>query len=212
MAQETVTPRKDLSLKPTWASIEIVIRGTTHLICNNWKTKNGEPRKSRTDPAIFGAQSPEEQFAEALYTVRGREDWDPAKIGKYGMPAYLIRSACLSVAKILEDWDLVNATHGSFFTEDVIVPITQVKPMPRRDIVNVNAGHGKKKEIPKYRAQFNRGWEMTIPAKIDTEVLPIVQLAGLLGHAGISIGIGEWRPERGGHHGKFRLLEINELQ
>lgn len=212
MDNQTFSPEKIFVPKPVWTLIQIVIRGTTDLICNNWQSKHGELRESRINPAIFATRSPEDQFADSLYTVEGRENWSGAKIGKHGMPAYLIRSACLSAAKILEDWDLLKAVRGCFFAEDVIAPITKIKPMPRRDIVRVDARHGRKKPIPKYRAQFDKGWEMTVPAKIDTDLLPVVQLAGLLSHAGTSVGIGEWRPERDGKHGKFKLLEINELE
>jgi hypothetical protein len=212
MTEETLTPGEISVPKSVWTLIEILIRGTAHLICNNWKTKHGEARESRTNPDIFGARSPEDQFADALYTVEGRENWSAAKIGKYGMPAYFVRSACISAAKKLKDWDLLKAVRGGFFTEDVIAPITEVQPMRRRDIVTVNVRDGRKKSVPKYRAQFDEGWEMTVPAKIDTDILPTAQLAVLLSHAGTSTGIGEWRPERGGRHGRFKVLEINELR
>ena len=197
--------------KAQWSTIEIVIRGIAHLICNNWQTKHGEVRESRIDPKIFGQQTSQEQFSNALYTVEGREDWTDSKIGKYGMPAYLVRLACLSAAKSLKDWDLVTAVRGCFFTDDVIAPISKVKPLPRKDNVNVDIRHRGSKMMMKWRAQFDKGWEMTVPAKLDKDHLSVAQLASLLERAGTTVGIGEWRPEREGKFGKFRLMEISEI-
>ena len=164
MPQSTKDQSKVFVPKPIMQSIVIVLKGISDLLCSNWQTKHGERRECRIDPTIWERQPPEEQFENALYTVEGRENWSKSRVGKYGMPAYLLRSACLTAAKGLEDWDLMRNIRGAFFCDDVIAPITNVKPWARCDSVNVRVRNRGSRKMDKYRAQFDKGWMMTIPA------------------------------------------------
>ncbi len=194
-----------------WSSIEIILRGTTHLICNNWKTKDGKEIEARTNPEIFGQQSADEQFANALYMVEGREDWDSFRAGKYGMPAYFVRMACVAVAKSSKEWELARILRAYFFTDDVIAPITEMTPRPRKDTVRAYFHNQGTKPVTKWRAQFDEGWEMKVPARLDEGKISIARLAVTLHRAGSEIGIGEWRPEKRGRLGKFDVLEVSKI-
>jgi len=194
--------------KMVMVSIEIVIRGISDLLCSNWRTKHGEIRNCRIDPKVFGKMTPDEQFKQALCPVDGREKWSERKHGKYGMPGYYVKLACTRTAHEVKDWDLRDLIRAAVHVPEDVVPVTKVFPKPYTSEVNI-ATRGRGREmIEKTRAIFPKGWEMVVKADLDQGLLRPDDLASIVDRAGRAIGIGEWRPERGGQFGAFELVEI----
>ena len=55
-----------------------------------------------------------------------------------------------------------------------------------------------------YRPQF-WPWQMDVPLAVHEDVLSIEQALHLVALAGFAIGIGDWRAEKNGTFGSFRL-------
>jgi hypothetical protein len=57
-----------------------------------------------------------------------------------------------------------------------------------------------------------RDWRFDLEGTIDTEVLDFADLEAVLKIAGQVIGLGEWRPEKGGSYGRFtaELADLGE--
>lgn len=192
---------------PGWTHIKITIVGTTYLLCNNWQTANGERRDCRTDPEVFGKLTPEQQFRQALFPVQGREDWPDERPGKYGMPGRFVKSACCQVARNLKNWEMLSSLRYGLSIEDGVAPISVV-PELRTGTVNVAAHRSGRKMVEKTRALFGKGWSMMLTSKIDQSKLSVGALVDVINQAGREIGIGEWRIEKRGKYGAFRLGNI----
>lgn len=54
-------------------------------------------------------------------------------------------------------------------------------------------------------------WQVTLPLVVDAEIWNVKNLEAILAHAGKLIGIGAWRPDKRGAHGKFILDEFEIL-
>ena len=68
-----------------------------------------------------------------------------------------------------------------------------------RDIRPARVGSSK---IMRTRPKFT-GWKFEVPFLLDTEVLDLADLERILALAGQVVGLGDWRPEKGGRRGRF---------
>ena len=65
--------------------------------------------------------------------------------------------------------------------------------------------------ILRTRAKFDE-WGAIFTVECDDELVDTIQLNGWLDIAGRRIGLGDWRPEKSGHYGRFKTLEIKPLK
>jgi len=54
----------------------------------------------------------------------------------------------------------------------------------------------------RYRPEFSE-WSVNVIVEIDSDLLNEQDVVNLVNRAGFSIGVGEWRPEKGGEYGRF---------
>lgn len=54
-----------------------------------------------------------------------------------------------------------------------------------------------------YRGEFKEGWTSTFTVMYDEGVISLEQIIQMINLGGFSVGIGEWRVEKGGNHGMF---------
>ena len=64
--------------------------------------------------------------------------------------------------------------------------------------------------ILRTRAKFDT-WGVTFTVEVDDELVDKEQLASWLDIAGRRIGLGDWRPEKSGHYGRFEALSIEAI-
>ena len=64
--------------------------------------------------------------------------------------------------------------------------------------------------ILRTRAKFDE-WAVTFTAEVDPELVDKEQLASWLDIAGRRIGLGDWRPEKSGHYGRFETVSIEAI-
>ena len=62
------------------------------------------------------------------------------------------------------------------------------------------------------RAKFDCPWQATFLLDIDLNLVSEQMLAAWCEIAGQRIGIGDWRPEKSGHYGRFSLDDIWEVK
>ncbi len=65
-----------------------------------------------------------------------------------------------------------------------------------------------RKRRPRTRAQFNLPWECTFKVDFDEELVDHSRLERWLDIAGRRIGLGDWRPEKSGSFGRFKVVSI----
>ena len=141
------------------------------------------------------ARDPEAEFHSAYYKC---ED------GQYGFPAGGIKQC------------LINAAHKDIGLEKTllrkslfIIPDDTINnlcafetddPVMREDIVRIGQGS----TDLRYRPEL-RYWSMIIRMEFDSMSLTQNTILNLVQRAGFGVGLGEWRPEKGGEYGRFQV-------
>ena len=67
------------------------------------------------------------------------------------------------------------------------------------------------KSILRTRAKFDCPWSVVGVADVDKELVDKAQLTAWLALGGRRIGLGDWRPEKSGFHGRFDVEDVTEL-
>lgn len=185
--------------------IEVAIYGASPLIMHAWSHKAKQQmldKQMKVATSGKVAKDPQADFEQSIY------------VDTTGLPAFpsvAFKAAAVDAA-IAMDFKKVNLRQ-SFHIEGDMVPILGDDPRPREDMVRVGMGTA---DI-RYRAEFVR-WGTLLPITLNTGLLSIDQLVHLLNAAGFGIGVGEWRPQRDGQFGRFRVAteaeerELRELQ
>jgi len=60
------------------------------------------------------------------------------------------------------------------------------------------------------RAMFE-DWSISFEVERDEDLIDLQQLASWIQVAGRRIGVGDWRPQKSGHYGRFELVSIDDL-
>jgi hypothetical protein len=191
--QENVIELKKLRLD----RVEIVLLGVSPLIMHAWSQKAKEQMLAKQmKKATTGkvAKDPQRDFEESIYT-------DAA--GLPAFPSVAFKAAAVDAA-VAMDFKKTNLRQ-SFHIEGEMVPILGDNPSPREDMVRVGMGTA---DI-RYRAQFQQ-WGTILPVTINQGMLSVEQLVNLFDAAGFGIGVGEWRPQRDGQFGRFKIADAQE--
>lgn len=88
-----------------------------------------------------------------------------------------------------------------------MVEIIGPPPAMREDVTRVGMGVADLR----YRGQFDP-WGARVRVEINTAVISAEQVVNLFALAGFAVGVGEWRPERDGGYGRFRIASAGELE
>lgn len=56
----------------------------------------------------------------------------------------------------------------------------------------------------RYRGEFQE-WSALLPIQYNAGVITKEQLANMLNMGGFAVGVGEWRPEKGGSYGMYHV-------
>jgi hypothetical protein len=180
------------------AKLRFGIRGTSPLIQHNWSEKGLRQMRltaaeRRKQPKV--ARNPEEEAEAATYKT---ED------GRLGVPILAIKSAIITAAHKDLGIEKTLVKKSLFFPCDdanKCVPLTSEEPpICREDIVRVGANQTDLRYRPEYAE-----WRLTVECEVDTEALSQQDVVNLVNRAGFGVGIGEWRPEKGGEYGRFEI-------
>lgn len=180
--------------------VEVTVIGDTTLIMHKWSDKaKGMMQAKQQKKASQGreAKNPEQEFKDSIYRL---EDGSP------GFPAIGFKAAavtaCTSVAGITK-----VAARQAFHINRELVPILGSQPTMREDPVRVGMGTADLR----YRAEFKL-WYAVLEIDYNTRALSVEQIMNLLNTAGFGVGVGEWRPERDGDHGRFHCASEGEVE
>ena len=67
------------------------------------------------------------------------------------------------------------------------------------------------KRVLRSRAKFDCPWSVVGVADVDPELVDIDKLTAWLATGGRRVGLGDWRPEKSGHYGRFNVDKVREL-
>lgn len=193
-------------------TVEIPLIGTAPLIVHAWSEKALKQMADKQQKrATKGreAKNPRADFIGSLYALTpladDATDEDLSKT-RYGFPAVALKNAavtaCTSTGAITK-----IAARQAFHVVGEMVEIVGPAPAMREDVCRVGMGVADLR----YRGQFDP-WGVKVRVEINTAVISAEQVVNLFSLAGFAVGIGEWRPERDGGYGRFRVASAGELE
>jgi len=177
--------------------IRFGVVGTSPLIQHAWSDKGLDmmrktPGERRKTPKV--GRDPEGEANAAMYLT---DD------GGYGVPIMAFKSALIGAAHKDIGLEKTLVRKSLFFVctdSNGIIPMIADDPICREDIVRVGMGQ----TDLRYRPEF-RGWKFVVTCDVDSDALTEADVINLVNRAGFGVGIGEWRPEKGGEYGRFAI-------
>jgi len=187
-------------------TIQIPIIGMTPLIVNRF----GEKARRQLLDAEQGRKKlktirdPEADYQEAFYRM---------KDGSYGFPATAFKHATTASARFYGREVSMTGLRQALFVDgemaadysQALVPIIG-EPVMREDYVRVGRGTDLR-----YRPMFPE-WSATLIITYVTSLLSKESLLTKVEGGGVSCGVGEWRPEKGGPFGRFMLDPTRDVE
>lgn len=193
-------------------TVEIHLIGTSPLIVHAWSEKALRAMADKQQKkATKGreAKVPFDDFVGSLYWLSEKPESPTEKDVEsaiFGFPAIGFKAAavtaCTSTGSITK-----VAARQAFHVVGEMVEIIGPPPAMREDVCRVGMGVADLR----YRGQFSP-WGARVKVEINTAVISAEQVANLFNLAGFAVGVGEWRPERDGEYGRFRVASAGELE
>lgn len=184
-------------------TIRVPIEGTTSLIVHRFaakaKTIMLDSQQGRKAPKA--ARDPEEDFDNSMYRLA---DGDGT-----GMPLLAFKLATVSAARFYtRPITMAALRQFLFFTggvlsndgTDLLYPIVG-EPKMREDVVRINNGRG---TDLRFRAEYPE-WSTVLQVTFATPKLSTESVLSLIDAGGLGVGVGEWRPEKSGQNGTYRI-------
>lgn len=206
-ATEAANSAKSIVIQqPQIMSIALEVAGTSDLIQNNFSQKGIEQMLKKH----MGISVTRE-------TKKPREVIEQAKIlntdGKICISPVAFKCAMISATAAIKSIKKTQL-RTQLFVEGNSIPIKFERMEPRMDIVRVG-GASKVPDI-RFRPSFIN-WSARMVIQFS-DLLSVQTVVDLLQRAG-TVGVGEWRPEKNGTFGKFRVVrniesvkEVAEVQ
>lgn len=149
------------------------------------------------------AKDPEAEYEAAFYRL---EDGSP------GMIAGAFKDATIGGARFYRSVKMTELKAFLRFLGQMgndgrfMVPI-EGEPRMREDVVRVNRGG----TDLRYRPEFPE-WQTTLTVVYPTSVLTRNSVLSLIDAGGLGIGVGEWRPEKGGEFGTYQVDPTRKVE
>lgn len=188
-------------------TLEIPIIGTAPLIMHNWSEKakrmmldNMQGRKQPKEP-----KDPEAEYKAAFYLT---------KDDGYGFPVLAFKAATVEASRLYGKSVTKVALRQTLFFQgeysekagQSLFPITGT-PHMREDVVRV----GMSGTDLRYRPEFP-DWSTVLTVTYIRSSLTRESVLSLIDAAGLTVGVGEWRPERDGDFGTYRIDPTRDVK
>lgn len=208
-------------------TVEITIVGITPLIVHAWSEKAKrmmlDKQRGKATKTKHEIKIPVNDFMAACYWLTEQPEMGDtdeeaeanfeaaiAAGAKFGFPVTGIKQSVIMGAKRGGLDVVATELRGSFFLEGTteastvdIAEIISETPIMREDMVKVG-GMSKTADI-RYRPEF-RNWEIPLRMTYNANgKYSLEQLLNCFNVGGFVCGIGEWRPERDGQMGMYKL-------
>jgi hypothetical protein len=188
----------------------VPIVGTSPLIVHRFSEKakkqmldNMQGRKSPKT-----AKNPDAEYEAAFYRLAN---------GAYGFPALAFKAATVGGARFYSGVTMTALKqfmfmHGEEGDDGRALIRIEGEPKMREDVVTV----GRNGSDLRYRPQFST-WTATLTVRYVTSALTQGSVLSLIDAGGMGVGVGEWRPEKDGDFGTYRVdparaIEIVEYE
>jgi hypothetical protein len=183
----------------------VPIVGTTPLIVHRFSEKakrqmldNMQGRKSPKQ-----AKDPQAEYEAAFYRLGD---------GGYGFPSLAFKAATVGGARFYSGVTMTALKQFMYLRGEVGDDgraLTRIEgdPVMREDVVTV----GRNGSDLRYRPQFSE-WRATLEVTYVTSALTRGSVLSLIDAGGMGVGVGEWRPEKDGDFGTYRVDPAREVE
>jgi hypothetical protein len=188
--------------------IRVPVVGTAPLIVHRFAEKAkrqmldaAQQRKTPKQP-----KDPDAEYTAAFYRMDN---------GDYGVPTLGLKAATIRGATYFgKNVAMTTLRQCLFFMGettklgDLLTPFdSHSTPVMREDVVRVNMGG----TDLRYRPQFD-DWSLTLCIRYVTTMLTRDSVLSLIEAGGMGVGIGEWRPQKGGQFGTYRIDDTRDVE
>lgn len=189
-------------------TIRVPIAGTMPLIVHNFSEKSKrqmlDAQQGRKSPKQV--RDPQAEFEAAFYRTKDG----------YGFPVTAFKAATVGAARFYgKDVRMTELRqflfmHGEISENDpqALVPIVG-EPRMREDVVRLG-GPSRSADL-RYRPEFPE-WSTELVVTYVTSSLSRSSVLSLIDAGGLGIGVGEWRPEKRGEFGTYRIDGTKEVE
>lgn len=198
MVKKPTAKLKQVLVKPMrQAVITVEIKGISSLVLKQWsrpsieameRTHAGDKTKDRSP------RDPEAESAAATYRLSDN---------RVGIKATAFKKAMVEATDKALGLPKTLVRRGLFVQPDegMLVAIKTPGVEMRQDTVRV----GMKGADLRYRPEMTE-WGATLRIEYDQDILTAESVVNLLNRAGFGVGVGEYRPEKNGLWGRFRVV------
>ena len=185
----------------------VPVRGTAPLLVHRFSQKakkailwKQQGLKLPTEP-----RDPEAEYEASIYHIKGSD--------QHGFPAVGFKAATVSAARFFGKDVTMTSLRQSILVTGVpgedgqsLIPI-EGTPAMREDVVRI----GNRQTDLRYRAQYDE-WSAVLPVTYVTSALTKDSVLSLIDAGGMGVGVGEWRPEKGGDFGRFHVDITKDIE
>lgn len=183
-------------------TLRVPIVGTTPLIVHNFSDKAKrqmlDSQQGRKSPKV--ARDPDAEYEAAFYRMPG---------DRYGFPVTAFKAATVGAARFYgKDVKMTELRQFIFMHGEVsdldAQPLVEIvgKPRLREDVVRLS-GPSRSADL-RYRPEFSE-WSTTLEVTYVKSSLSRGSVLSLIDAGGLGIGVGEWRPEKRGEFGTYKI-------
>lgn len=189
--------------------MQVVVGGTSELITHAWDSKSirqmlyEQLNPGRTKKQKAASRTAKDPFKEFYASIYNDENGDIV------FRSNAFKKACISTCRNIPDVTMASI-YSALTIEHEFSPLLGW-PMCRLDTVKLNSGKANEVADIRFRGGF-REWAIVLDVKFIKNIISASDVINLLTWAGASIGVGEWRQEKGGNSGAFRVLSSDEAE
>lgn len=177
----------------------VPIRGTAPLVVHRFSEK----AKLEMLHAAQGKKTPKQpkdpvaEYEAAFYRLKSGEPGFPAlgfKAATVGGARFYGKQITMAALRQLIFFTGEPGADGHYYVQ------IMGEPIMREDVVRIGRGGSDMR----YRPQFTE-WDAILTVTFVSSMLTRGSLLSLIDAGGLGVGVGEWRPERGGDFGTFEI-------
>lgn len=177
--------------------IEVSVKGITPLLMHRFRDAGAdEPSKKRT-----GVPDWKQEAEAALY--KGPD-------GIIYQPAEHLEKSIQNAAKSFKMAGKRGATYGKLVGATLVISPDAIPHKIQKYEIDSRSVVIQRARIIRYRPRFDN-WELDFTIGLPDDQLPVSVIKEVLDQAGLYVGIGDYRPQKGGKFGKFMVTKFNEL-
>lgn len=181
--------------------IKLILKGQTPLIMHQFGQKamtQIRDKQAQKAKEKKGARDPIAEFKGATYIT---------KDGGFAFPSVGFKASACTAAIDMDDASKSKSRRAFHVLGEYSRIITD-EPIMREDTVRLS-GPSRAGDL-RYRPEF-KNWEAELIVQLKYKIISVEQMIQMFNEGGFGVGIGEWRPEKGGQFGKYKVVSAQYI-